>query len=54
MVLEVGYGNKGRSQVEKTMSRTGSEYGIVVTDRSLSLSDDKRILSVPKEWFLLV
>jgi hypothetical protein len=54
MVLEVGYGNKGHSQVEKTMSRTGSEYGVVVSDRSLSLLDDKRILSVPKEWFLLV
>jgi predicted AAA+ superfamily ATPase len=54
VVLEVGYGNKRRSQVEKTMSRTGSEYGIVVSDRPLSLSDDKRILSIPKEWFLLV
>ncbi len=54
MVVEVGYGNKSRKQVEKTMLRTGSEYGMVLSDRPLSLSNDKRILSVPKEWFLLM
>jgi len=54
IVLEVGYGDKGIDQAEKTMARIKSKYGVIVSNRRLSLSADGRIVTIPKEWFLLM
>ena len=54
IVLEVGYGDKGIDQAETTMTRIKSKYGVIVSDRRLSLSADGRIVTIPKEWFLLM
>jgi hypothetical protein len=53
-MLEVGYGDKGIDQAETTMTRIKSKYGVIVSDRRLSLSADGRIVTIPKEWFLLM
>jgi len=54
VVLEVGFGDKGFRQIEKSMERSDSKYGVLVSDRRPSASSDRRIVSVPRDWFLLM
>lgn len=53
IVLEVGYGNKRFRQIEQTLRRIDGDYGILVSSSRLSTSEDKKIVSVPIEYFLL-
>ena len=51
VVIECSWGSKGISQVEKTMARTNSKFGIVVCNKNTVYRKDK-ILFVPKDLFL--
>ena len=52
--IEVGLGNKGYDQVEKTLSKTGGDYGLVFSSSPLSISQDKSIVRVPLDYFFLM
>lgn len=52
--LEVGHGAKGYMQVEETKKRIGADYGIVVSSSPLGVSEDKTMISIPLEYFLLM
>lgn len=54
IALEVGFGKKGIEQVENTMKRVDVAYGIVVSSSKLYLAEEKNIVSVPLEYFLLL
>jgi hypothetical protein len=53
MVMELSWGHKGTEQVERTMRDVGSDYGVLVADTPLGLSEDERTLHLPRSWFLL-
>jgi len=53
LVMEISWGRKGPEQVERTMKKIGADHGILVADTSIGLTSDKRILRLPREWFLL-
>lgn len=52
--VEVGHGEKGYDQLVATMKRINASYGMIVSTAKLKLSDDKQMVSVPLEYFLLV
>lgn len=53
VVIEIGNGHKDTKQVENTMQRNKSDYGIVVCERKeITLIEEKNIVMVPKEFFL--
>jgi predicted AAA+ superfamily ATPase len=52
--LEVGHGEKGYEQIVTTMKRINAPYGIIVSSAKLKLSEDKNMVSIPLEYFLLI
>ena len=54
VVLEVGWGKRDASQVQATLKKIGGDYGILLTDGLLKLDADKRIVTVPLEYFFLL
>lgn len=50
IVLEVGYGSKGKEQVFQTMEKVKAKYGIIIADTPLQLEDT--IISLPKVMFI--
>lgn len=52
--VEVGLGDKGYDQVEKTLSKTGGDYGLVFSNSPLSISLDGNIVRVPLDYFFLM
>lgn len=53
IVLEIGNGHKDTKQVENTMEKNKSDYGIVICQRKeITLIEEKNIIMVPKEYFL--
>lgn len=53
LIMELSWGHKGTEQVERTMRDVGSNLGVLVADTPLGLSEDERILRLPRSWFLL-
>lgn len=55
-VVEVGFGDKSFVQVERTMKKSGinAKYGMVVSERSLVVDEEKNIVSIPIQYFLLL
>ncbi len=53
IIMEVGYGDKGFKQVQNTMKRIKSSYGISVSKANLILNDNKDSVLVPLKYFLL-
>jgi uncharacterized protein len=55
IVLETGIGEKAYKQIEQTSGRIGQvTYGLVVSNTSLSLSPDKKTVSIPLHYFFLL
>lgn len=54
-VAEVGFGDKSFAQVERTMKKSGinAKYGMVISERPLAVDEQKNIVSVPIQYFLL-
>jgi predicted AAA+ superfamily ATPase len=52
--LEVGHGEKGYDQIEATIRRIDATCGILVSSTKLKLSEDKKMVSIPLEYFLLI
>ena len=53
IAIEVGWGSKSTSQIKSTMDKVKCDYGLVFSRSELSLSDDKKVVSVPLDHFLL-
>ncbi len=53
IVLEVGSGTKGSRQVEKTMNKTGANYGLVVSRSELRLDEERDIVYITIQYFAL-
>ncbi len=54
VILEVGMGRKGFEQAINTLEKVNGKYGIVASTSELRLDADKRCVSVPLEYLLLV
>lgn len=54
IIIEVGYGSKGFKQVNKTFNKINAKYGLSVSMTPLSLSSDKKSVTVPLSYFLLI
>jgi predicted AAA+ superfamily ATPase len=53
--LEIGFGQKGYRQLTNTMRHIKSSYGIVISpSNQLGISEDKQMISLPLEYFLLL
>lgn len=50
--IEIGYGDKGIKQIQNTMNKIKSKYGILISDRELEQKE--KIICVPKRFFLLI
>lgn len=54
VAVEVGMGNKGTAQVEKTMGKVECRYGVVFSESGLRLHEDKNVIVVPLDFFFLM
>lgn len=54
IVIEASLGDKSYAQVYNTMEKTNARYGFTVSPDGLKLADDKKCLSVPLKYFLLI
>ncbi|MDE0243326.1 MAG: ATP-binding protein [Candidatus Kaiserbacteria bacterium] len=55
IVFEVGLGCKNAGQVYKTMNRINKEsFGIVISSRPLAIDEERKVVYVPIETFLLM
>jgi hypothetical protein len=54
VILEVGMGRKGFEQAINTLEKVNGKYGIVASTSELRLDADKRCVSLPLEYLLLV
>ena len=54
IVLGVGYGKTDTRQITNTLKRLKGGYGLVVTDRPLSLNKDQNTVFVPLKTFLML
>jgi hypothetical protein len=53
IIMEIGNGHKDTKQVETTMQKNHSDYGIVICNRKeITLIEEKNLIMVPKEFFL--
>lgn len=52
--LEVGYGKKDTKQVRSAMNKYGSEFGIVVSNRTSAIEKDDNIINIPLSTFALL
>lgn len=54
ILIEVGLGKKDRKQVLNSMNRINSDYGIVFSDSELAIDQEKKIISVPLDYYFLM
>lgn len=54
MALEIGFGNKGMEQVQKSVERFGLDFGLVVSEDKPHFWKEEKIARIPLKWFLLV
>ncbi len=54
IMIEVGYGEKGFTQVEKSLNIIGGSYGLSISPSRLKLNDKKNALTIPISFFLLI
>ena len=54
LAIEIGLGQKGTAQVEKTLNRVKCRYGVVFSDSKLGLHADKDIVVIPHDFFFLM
>jgi hypothetical protein len=53
VIFEIGMGNKDTKQVENSMQKHKSDYGVVICNRKeLTLIEEKNLIMVPREFFL--
>jgi predicted AAA+ superfamily ATPase len=54
VAVEIGYGKKDDEQVIRTSERVDIRYGITISNKGISLSDDGKIIRIPRETALLL
>ena len=54
LILEVGMGEKGFTQISNTAGKVDAKYGLVVAEDRLFLSEKDNSLRIPLEHFLLI
>ena len=55
IVFEVGLGNKDVKQAHKTLKKTKpNSFGVIISSNPLSINDEKNIVFIPLEIFLLI
>jgi len=54
IILEVGYGDKGISQIKTSLKKVMPKYSLLVSERSLELDAENNIVFIPKQFFLLM
>ncbi|MBI2410671.1 MAG: ATP-binding protein [Candidatus Kerfeldbacteria bacterium] len=54
IVIEVGMNKKDSKQVQKTMNKIGSDYGMVISQQELNVDAEKNMLFLPLKVFLLM
>lgn len=54
IIIEVGMGNKGISQVVQTASKVKAKYGLVISKNNLNIFEKENIVQIPLKYFLLV
>ena len=55
VVIEAGFGDKDTRQVRKTMHSINKDcFGVVISDRPLSINKEESIVHIPIDWFLLM
>ena len=54
LVIEVGAGSKDYRQVTNTMKKVVADYGLVISDDSLTHSKEVNAVKIPLSLFLLI
>jgi hypothetical protein len=54
IIIEVGMGNKGISQVVQTASKVKAKYGLVISKNGLNIFEKENVVQIPLKYFLLV
>ncbi len=54
IILEVGRGEKGFEQINKTAKKVNAKYGLVISKDSLYFSEKDNAVRIPVEYFLLI
>jgi hypothetical protein len=54
IIVEIGYGRKGSSQIISTMESHSAKYGVVISNRELELEENRNILFIPRELALMI
>jgi len=54
VIIEVGAGNKGYKQTEKTAKKASAKYSIVVCNNDFEYSEEYNAIKVPLKYFLLI
>ena len=54
IAIEIGVGEKDRTQVKKTMERIQCDYGIVIGDGKLTHFPEDKVIYLPLSYFLLM
>lgn len=54
LAIEIGLGKKDTRQVRKTLSKVTCRYGLVFGDTELHLNQERNIVVVPLDFFLLI
>lgn len=54
IILEVGYGKKGFTQINNTSQRVKSKYGLVVSRAPLLINESKTAVNIPLSCFFLL
>lgn len=52
IAIEVGYGDKGVTQVQATMDKIKADYGLVISNTDLGIKN--KVVKVPLSYFLLI
>lgn len=54
IAIGVGYGSKDEMQIKNTAERHKIRYGITISERQLSLSEDGNVIRLPKDMALML
>ncbi len=54
IVIETGIGTKGHRQAESTLQKYGGNYGLVFSQSPLGISDSRKVVTVPLDYFFLM
>jgi uncharacterized protein len=53
-VIETGWNKKSDIQIKNTMKKIQGDYGLLITNHSLALNEEKNIITIPLETFFLL